>query len=279
MSESLSILVDPVFAQPFFTGLIFAILLPLVGAYLRLRDEWLAALALAQTAAAGALLAMLAGGPLLLGGFLAGLAAAGLKHGVDEAARGVQGATYALLLVAAWALAVLLVANHPLAERLGHALFDGQLYFTGRDHLIVAGLCIVVAGAALRHLSRDLLLGHFFPDLFRARGRSARRTHLAFDLVVAVVLAQATMSIGVMAAFAMIFVPPLVAWRWAGSWRRSLGLAVLVGVASYLLAFVLALAGDQPFGPVLGLVLVAAALFSLCMPARSCGGDAAMPGK
>ena len=163
MSDSLMLLVDPVFAQPFLTGLAYAVLLPLVGAYLRLRDEWLAALAFAQTAAAGALLAMLAGVPLLLGGLLAGLAAAGLKHKVDEAARGVQGATYALLLVAAWALAILLVANQPLAERLGHALFDGQLYFTGRDHLIVAGICIVVAGVALRHLSRDLLLGVSVP--------------------------------------------------------------------------------------------------------------------
>lgn len=278
MSDSLMLLVDPVFAQPFLTGLAYAVLLPLVGAYLRLRDEWLAALAFAQTAAAGALLAMLAGVPLLLGGLLAGLAAAGLKHKVDEAARGVQGATYALLLVAAWALAILLVANQPLAERLGHALFDGQLYFTGRDHLIVAGICIVVAGLALRHLSRDLLLGHFFPDLFRARGRSARRIHLAFDLVAALVLALATMSIGVMAAFAMIFVPPLVAWRWAGSWRQSLWLAVLAGVAAYLVAFVLALASDQPFGPVLGLVLVAAALLSMLAPARSGSGEGDKPG-
>ena len=38
---------DPLFAMPFFTGLVFAVLLPLFGAYLRLRDEWLAALAFA----------------------------------------------------------------------------------------------------------------------------------------------------------------------------------------------------------------------------------------
>ncbi len=70
---------DPMFAMPFFTGLVFAVLLPLFGAYLRLRDEWLAALAFAQTAAAGALLAMLGGVPLLLGGLAAATGAAGLK--------------------------------------------------------------------------------------------------------------------------------------------------------------------------------------------------------
>lgn len=258
MTEVLPDLFPSFFVQPFFTGLTFAVLLPVVGAYLRLRDEWLAALALAQTAAAGALVAMLAGAPLLLGGLVAGLAAAGLKQGVEGAARGIQGASYALLLLAAWAVAILLVANLPLAERLGHALFDGQLYFTGRDHLVVAVICAAVAGGALFRLSRDLLLSHFFPDFFRARGRSVRRVHLGFDLVVAAVLAMATMSLGVMAAFALVFIPPFVACRRAGSWRRALVLAAAVGVFAYVLAFAVALWLDQPFGPLLAMALVIA---------------------
>lgn len=249
---------DPLFAMPFFTGLVFAVLLPLFGAYLRLRDEWLAALAFAQTAAAGALLAMLGSVPLLLGGIGAATGAAGLKTLFEGAARGVQGAAYAMLLVAGWGLSVLLVANLPLAERLGHALFDGQLYFVEREHLIAAWLALGVAGGLLLRLSRTLLLCHFFPDFFRARGRSARRAHLVFDMLVASVLAIATMSIGVMAAFAMIFVPPMIAWQWARTWRRSLLLAVLAGLLAYLAAFALALAADQPFGPVLALTLVVA---------------------
>ena len=47
------LLFDPLFAEPFVTGLAFAILLPLLGAFLRLRDEWLAALAFAQACQAG----------------------------------------------------------------------------------------------------------------------------------------------------------------------------------------------------------------------------------
>ncbi|MBI2307229.1 MAG: metal ABC transporter permease [Rhodocyclales bacterium] len=255
-------LLDPLFVQPFFTGLAFAVLLPLLGAYLRLRDEWLAALAFAQTAAAGALLAMLAGWPLQLGGLLAAAAAAALKSVFEGAARGVQGAAYAMLLVGSWGASVLLVANLPLAERLGHALFDGQLYFTDRDHLVAAAICTGVAGAGLFALSRRLLLSHFFPDYFRAVGGSVRRVHFLFDLLVAAALALATMSIGVMSAFALIFLPPLVAWAWSGSWRRSLALAVAVGVVAYVLAFLGALWLDQPFGPVLALILVLVGVLS-----------------
>lgn len=257
MNELFGMLFDPLFIRPFFTGLCFAVLLPLFGAYLRLRDEWLAALAFAQTAAAGSLLAMLAGLPLMLGGLIAAAAAATLKSAFEGAARGVQGAAYALLLVSGWAVSVLLVANLPLAERLGHALFDGQLYFTDSTHLAAALASVVILGAGLLRLSRGLLLAYFFPDFFRARGRSVRRIHFLFDLLVAAALALATMSVGVMAAFALVFVPPLVAWSWSTGWQRSLLIGVLVSVGGYGSAFILALIFDQPFGPVLALILVA----------------------
>jgi zinc/manganese transport system permease protein len=252
------LLFDPLFAKPFATGLVFAVLLPLLGCYLRLRDEWLAALAFAQTAAAGSLLAMLAGLPLAVGGLAAAALAAALKHAFEGATRGTQGAAYAMLLLLGWGISVLLVANLPLAERMGHALFDGQLYFTDRSHLITAGIFALLALFALRWLSRRLLLAHFFPDFFRARGLSERRAHFTFDLLVAGALALATMSIGVMGAFALIFVPPLLAFGWADAWRRSLLLAAISGLLAYVAAFALALVLDQPFGPLLGLLLVAA---------------------
>lgn len=255
---SAALLFDPLFAAPFVTGLIFAVLLPLLGAYLRLRDEWLAALALAQTSAAGALLAMLVELPLAVGGLLAAGIAASLKHCFEGAARGAQGAAYAILLLFGWGLSVLLVANLPLAERIGHALFDGQLYFTDHSHLIGAALIALLVLPSLSGLSRRLLLAHFFPDFARARGLSERRAHFAFDLLVAGALALATMSIGVMGAFALIFVPPLIGFAWADGWRRALRLAALCGALAHLAAFALALVLDQPFGPLLALLLVAA---------------------
>lgn len=257
-----SLLFDPLFAEPFLTGLVFAILLPLLGAYLHLRDEWLAALAFAQTSAAGSLLAMLVGWPLALGGLAAAALAASLKHAFEGATRSVQGAAYAMLLLLGWALSVLLVANQPLAERMGHALFDGQLYFTDRSHLVNAGAYALLAIFILRKLSRRLLLAHFFPDFFRARGQSERHAHYAFDLLVAGALSLATMSVGVMGAFALIFLPPLVAFSWAEGWRRSLVLAMVIGALVHCLAFALALLLDQPFGPLLGLLLICVAVGS-----------------
>lgn len=249
---NLDLLFDPLFRVPFATGLVLAGLLPLIGMYLRLRNEWLAALAFAQMASAGALVAMVLGAPMLLGGVLAALLAALLKGLLARAGA----SAYALMMLFAWGGGILLVANHPLAEQAGHALFDGQLYFTGEGHLLAAAVAALVVLPALARLSRPLLLARFFPEFYRARGQDERPRLLLFDLLAGLVVALATVSLGVMAAFALVFAPPLLAWRFARSWRSALALAALTGVVGYTLAFALSLGLDQPFGPVCALLLV-----------------------
>lgn len=242
------------FLIPFLTGLAFAILLPVLGCYLRLRDEWLAALAYSHVAAAGALLALLAGVAPLLGGLVAAtLAGAGRRL---FARRLSGGAGDALLLLAGWSGAVLLAANAPMAERLGHALFDGQLYFAGSEQLWPVAIGGVVALLILRVLSSRLLLARIYPDLFRLRGQPAWPTQIGFDLMAALCLALATMSLGVMGAFALVFIPPWLAFRRAANWRSGMLWALGLSVMVYVAAFALALWLDQPFGPVLALLLV-----------------------
>lgn len=250
------LLFDPLFRLPFVTGLTYALLLPLLGMYLRLRGEWLAALALAQAASAGALLATIGGAPAAAGGGFAALAAAGIKALARRAAEN----AYMLMLLTGWAVSVLCVTNAPIAENMGHALFDGQLYFTDAEHLWLALGALLLVGAALYKLSGPLLLAHFFPELLRARQQNEVRQRLAFDCLAALTLALATTSIGVMAAFALIALPTFVAFRRAQSWRRGLLWAIGCGVICFVAAFILALALDQPFGPLCALILAAAAV-------------------
>ncbi len=249
----MSLLFDPLFRLPFVTGLLFAVMLPVLGMYLRLRQEWLAALAFAQLASAGTLLASLWGVPPQLGGVLAAFCGAGLKN--LPGSRSGDG-SYALMLLAGWGVGVLVVANVPVAEQMGHALFDGQLYFTDSSQLLAALGYGLFAASVLLGLSRALLLASFFPEFLSAQGKAAWRYHVAFDVLIAGALALATASIGVMAAFALVFVPPLIAWRHGRGWRNSLALAAALGALSHTLAFSLALSLDQPYGPSLALILV-----------------------
>jgi zinc/manganese transport system permease protein len=71
----LATLVDPIFRLPFLVGLLLAVVVPPVGCYIRLRDEWLAALALSQLAAAGAVVASVVRVPPMVAAFgVAGVA-------------------------------------------------------------------------------------------------------------------------------------------------------------------------------------------------------------
>jgi zinc transport system permease protein len=246
------------FLIPFLTGLAFAVLLPVLGCYLRLRDEWLAALAYSHVAAAGALLALVAGVAPLIGGLaMAALAGAARRLFVRRLS---GGAGDAVLLLGGWAGSVLLAANVATAERLGHALFDGQLYFAGDEQLWPVVIAAFVTMMILRALSSRLLLARVYPDIFRLRGLSAWPIQLGFDLMAALCLALATMSLGVMGAFALVFIPPWLAFRRAANWRSGLAWSLAIGVLAYVAAFALALVLDQPFGPVLALLLVLAGL-------------------
>jgi len=246
------------FLLPFLTGLGLALVLPVLGCFLRLRDEWLAALAYAHVAAAGALLALVSGLAPALGGMTAA-ALAGVGKRLF-ARRLAGGAAFAILMLAGWAVAVLLAANQPLAEQLGHSLFDGQLYFAGTAQLALVVPWVIFCGVVLAILSRHLLLARVYPDYFSARRLRAWPVVFGFDLVAALTLALATMAMGVMGAFALVFVPAWIAFRRARSWRGGLVLAALIGLGGYIVAFLLALGLDQPFGPVLALLLIAVGL-------------------
>lgn len=249
---------NELFLLPFLTGLGLAVLLPLLGCYLRLRDEWLAALAYSHVAAAGALLALVAGLAPVVGGLAAaGLAGAGKRFFAQRLA---GGASYAMLLLGGWSVAVLVAANQPLAERLGHALFDGQLYFAGSDQLAQVCAALLVGLWVLRLLSARLLLAHVYPDFFRIRGLRAWPIEGGFDVLAALLLALATMNMGVMGAFALVFIPPWLAFRRGRNWRNGLWLALLIGVLAYVVAFLAALGLDQPFGPILALLLISLGL-------------------
>lgn len=246
------------FLAPFLLGLCHAALLGLLGCYLRLRGEWLAALAFAQMSAAGALLALAFLMPPLAGGAAGAAIALALKQSLSEGARGTS--LQALLMLLGGSVALLVSANTPASEPLAHALFDGQLLFAARRDCFVMLAALPLCLLALRMLSRRLLLWQSFADFARARGMAQRSNALAFDALCALALTLAVSQLGVSSAFALTFAPPYLAFKFAPHWRAALALSATLALLSHCAAFALALMLDQPYGAVLTLLLCALAL-------------------
>ena len=249
------LILDPLFRIPFLTGLLLAATLPVIGTLLLLREEWLAALGLAHLAAASALLGLAGGLPLVLGG-----SAGALLGALAKGALGVRGnVTYGFMILGGWSALLLVAANTALGDSLSHALIDGQLYFAGPIELTATILLAVLAALTLPWLGPRLLRARFFPRYETANGLPAWRWHLGFDGLAALGLAVGIATLGIMGTFALVLVPAWIAFRGASGWALALVISGLSGVLGYLGAFALALALDQPFGPVLVALLLALA--------------------
>lgn len=243
---------DEIFHFPFLTGLLLAALLPVLGNLLRLRDEWLAALGLAHLAAAGGLLALACALPVMAGAISGALLGVAGKSG----RAGRSNSAYAVMVLAGWSAGMLLAANSAVGEALAHAVVDGQLYFSGRGELLASAGLACIVWPALRWLTPRLIAGRLQPAQEKASAQGAWRWHLGFDVLVALAVAISTASIGLMASFALLFIPSWLAFSRARNWRQTNLLASAISVLAYLAAFFLALHFDQPFGPTLCALLV-----------------------
>lgn len=243
------------FAVPFLSGLLIAAVLSLVGVLLRLRDEWLSALGFAHLAGATALIGLAFHIPAVLGATLGAAVGAIIK----TIGRFRGNTVYALMILAGWCVTLLVAANTALGSVMGHAMVEGQLYFAGFSQLAAAAILAIAAMAGLYWLMPIVIRNRFFPGHDAANQLPAWRWHLAFDLLVALGMAVATATVGLMAAFALVFIPPWLAFRWARNWKQALVISLGFGTAGYIAAFLLALWLDQPFGPVLVALLLVVA--------------------
>ena len=245
---TLGLIVDPLFLVPFINGLLLAAVLPASARTRGSAASGSRRSAIGQAAAAGIVLGAFLGLPMAAGALLAALVTAPLKTMLG---RQDGDDTYAVMLLAGWSIALLLAANTAHGEDLTRGLLQGQIYFTGTSHLAGIAAAAVAVAVLLPRVSSRLLLGRFFPEHFRANGITKPRHELVFDMLAAVTLALAAAVVGVMGAFALVFVPPWVAFRFARGWRRTVAWSAALGVGAHLASFSLAIAFDQPYGPVL----------------------------
>jgi len=166
-----------------------------------------------------------------------------------------------------WAVLYLVAANSSLGESLAHALSDGQIFLVGKEQLMAMLLVAIPFLLCLPWWSKRLLRARFFVGYEQANKLAAWRWHGSFDLLAALLLAFSTAALGLMASFALVLLPAWAVFTWTKTWFNALIFSVLLGVASYLAAFVVALQYDQPFAPVqVSVLLVMAIMLRGVMP-------------
>ena len=245
------------FLPGFLLGLLVAPALASAGISMRIGGDTLAALSYAQVATAGAMLGTLLGWAPGLGAWALALSAGLLMMPWrTNAARTRGGTTHALLLLLlAWACALLLADNHPDARLLGTASIEGQLLLIRLPDVVSVGaLCILgllITIATHRAWTREQLL------TWQRPGRQSRQKIIALGRETGLItlIAAGTLSVGVFATLALTLIPAYLVWSRCHGLRSALHWCALLGVVAHVLAFVLSLLLDQVYAAVVVVVL------------------------
>lgn len=236
-------------------GAMLACALGAAGIMLRVREEAVAALAYAQVAVLGAMLAIVVALPPLAGAWGLAVAAALLtRRPTAGPGRHLQ------LLLLAWALALLVADNQPSARMLSAAAIEGQLLLLRWGDWPWFAALALGGGALLAMSGRAWLAGELLPWLPQRQTPPARIATAAREIGVVSLLAAGALAFGVLVTLALVLVPAGIAWARATNLRQAWVIAALCGLVAHLLAFVIALAADQVYSAVLVALLLACAL-------------------
>jgi manganese/iron transport system permease protein len=245
-------------------ALVIALLVGAVSAvlscYLVLRGWSLMGDAISHGVLPGIVLASMAGIPLVIGAFAAGLSCALLTGYLSENSRLKEDTVMGIAFSGMFALGIVLFAKANTNLHLTHILFGNMLGVSHRDLLEMA----VIAGGTLFVVllkRRDFLLYCFDPSHARVVGLPVRALHYGLLVLLSLTIVAALKVVGIILAVAMLVAPGAIAYLLTDRFTHMLWIATGVAVGSCALGTLISFHIDGATGPCI--VLVQAAVFVL----------------
>jgi zinc/manganese transport system permease protein len=235
-----------------------------IGVFLTLRRMSLVGDATAHAVLPGVALGFVFAGPSILamslGGFVAGLAVAGLAGVAARFTVLREDASFAALYLIALAFGVLLVSVHGTQVDLMHMLFGTVL-------AIDRAGCLLVAAASTTTLIflaigyRALVMESVDPLFLQAHGHGGALFHTLFITLVVINLVAGFQALGTLMAVGLMMLPAAAARSWSINLPVLLAAAGGIGALAAFLGLALSFRWDLPSGP--AIVLTAGAIYAL----------------
>lgn len=271
------------FGDAILVGTMLAMLLPLGGALLVLRQQVFVTAAIGQAATLGFAVALALGlgsahdlghshgrAGLVVCGMAAAVLTAIAALRALSARQSTMEARSAFVFLFAGSAAMLLLDSVPHGPQAVQRLFLSSLLTVAPSDvwLVLAGGGLSLLGLRWR---RRLLLWAIDPATSSAHGGRALHYDLVVGTWLGLWLGYAIVATGLVFTFGASVLPVLAARSWARSLRAVLLLAPLLGGAGLLLGFALAHRFDLPPGQVVVALLGALAALARITPARGTG--------
>ncbi|MCU0828053.1 MAG: metal ABC transporter permease [Tabrizicola sp.] len=257
----------PFMQNAFLIALLVAPPCALLSCFLVLKGWALMGDAVSHAVLPGIVLAYLAGLPLLLGAFLAGLTSALLTGWIAENSRVKRDTVMGVVFSAMFALGIVLITAFPTDLHLDHILF-GNMLGVGAGDLATAGLIAGPVTLILALKWRDLMLHSFDPAQAQVSGLLTGLLHYGLLVLLALTIVATLSSVGLILAIGLLIAPGAIGFLLC----RSFGWMLVTATFACLLAMVLGIWTsfhlDSAPAPTIILVLTAMVVLALLRRVR-----------
>ncbi|PPC99803.1 MAG: iron ABC transporter permease [Hyphomicrobium sp.] len=257
MSILIDYLITPL-SYPFMQrAIVVAILVGAVCAvlscYLVLRGWSLMGDAISHAVLPGIVLAFMAGIPLAIGAFGAGLSCALLTGYLKENSRIKEDTVMGIVFSGMFGLGLVMFTKVETDQHLNHILFGNMLGVTWSDVLetaLVAGSTLAVVLAK----RRDILLYCFDPQHARAIGLPVRTIHYGLLILLSLTIVASLKAVGIILVVAMLVAPGAIAFLLTDRFDRMLLIASSVAIGSSIVGTLVSFHIDGATGPCIVLI-------------------------
>ena len=223
----------PFMQNAFLIALIVAPPTALLSCFLVLKGWALMGDAVSHAVLPGIVLAYMAGLPLLLGAFIAGLGSALLTGWLADNSRIKRDTVMGVVFSAMFALGIVLHTAFPTDVHLDHILF-GNMLGVGRADLITAAAIAIPVTAVLALKWRDLMLHAFDPAQAQVSGLRTQVLHYGLLTILSLTIVATLSSVGLVLAIGLLIAPGAIAFLVVRSFGAMLVMATMVCVFAML---------------------------------------------
>ncbi len=264
MSEYLELAILP-FQLPFMQyafviSVMVAIPMALLSCLLVLKGWSLMGDAVSHAVLPGIVIAYIAGLPLAVGAFTAGMICALATGYLKENSRIKEDTVLGIVFSGMFGLGLVLYVKVQADVHLDHILFGDMLGIAPSD-LIETGIIALIATAFLVLLRKDLLLHAFDAQHARAIGLPVRLLHYGLLTVLSLTVVGALKAVGIILSVSLLVAPGAIAFLLTRTFRAMAITAVAIAVGSSLAGIYVSFFLDSAPAPTI--VLMMSALFIL----------------
>ena len=246
----------PFMQNAFWIALLIAPPTALLSCFLVMRGWALMGDAVSHSILPGVVVAYLAGIPLIIGAFAAGMGCALATGYLSENSRVKQDTVMGVVFSGMFAVGLILFVAFPSDAHLDHILF-GNMLGVGAEDLWTAGLISAGVSAVMIVKWKDFLLHAFDPAQAQASGLPTGWLHYGLLSILSLTVVATLSAVGLILAVALLVTPGAIAFLLVRSFGWMLVVAVAVGAASMLAGVYLSFHLDAAPAPAIVLVLTA----------------------